>query len=285
MQVNVHCQRNQLKTTAILATASAVVLLAGYGVGGRVGLAVALVPTLAMNGAAFFWSDQIALRSMRAHPVSETQYPELCRIVRELATTMRLPIPAVYVSPVSTPNAFATGRNPRRSAVCVTSGLLRLLDARELRAVVGHELGHVANRDILVSSVASALASMIMFVVKVAAFGRTRNPLSSLFLLVVGPLAATLIQVTITRSREYEADAASAQLTGEPLALASALRKLDAATRRNPLPPTPALRPTAALMISNPFRGGILSRLFSTHPSTNERVARLERMAGLRRWR
>jgi heat shock protein HtpX len=285
MQVNAHCQRNQLKTTAILAAASALVLLVGYWVGGRVGLTVALVLALAMNGAAFFWSDRIALRSMRAHPVSEAQHPELCRIVRELATTMRLPMPAVYVSPVSTPNAFATGRNPRRSAICVTSGLLRLLDPRELRAVIGHELGHVANRDILVSSVAAALASMIMFVVKVAAFGRVRNPLSALFLLVVGPLAATLIQIAITRSREYDADTTSAQITGEPLALASALRKLDAATRRNPLPPTPALRPTAALMIANPFRGGLFARLFSTHPSTRERIARLEGMAGLRRRR
>ena len=165
MQANAHCQRNQLKTTIILVTASGLVLLVGYGVGGRVGLTVALGLALAMNGAAFFWSDRIALRSMRAVPVSEAQYPELCRIVRELSTTMRLPIPAVYVSPVSTPNAFATGRNPRHSAVCVTSGLLKLLDPRELRAVIGHELGHVANRDILVSSVAAALASMIMFVV------------------------------------------------------------------------------------------------------------------------
>lgn len=285
MQVNAHCQRNQLKTTALLAGSSVLVLLVGYGVGGRVGLTVALVPTVAMNAAAYFWSDRIALRSMHAQPVSETQHPELCQIVRELTTSMRLPIPAVYVSPVSTPNAFATGRNPRRSAICVTSGLLRLLDARELRAVVGHELGHVANRDILITSVAAALASMIMFVVKVAAFGRSRNPIGSLLLFVVGPLAATLIQVAITRSREYDADAASAQITGEPLALASALRKLEQATKRNPLPPTPALRPTAALMIANPFRGGIFGRLFSTHPSTSERIARLERMGGLRRWR
>jgi heat shock protein HtpX len=308
MHDRAYCHRNQLNATMLLASLSVLLILGGAAVGGRIGLVVACALALAMNAGAYFASDRIALRSMRAYPVSEADHPELCRIVRELATTMRLPIPAVYVSGTATPTAFATGRNPRRSTICVTQGLLRLLDQRELRAVIGHELGHVASRDILISSVASALASMIMSAVQCAwrlRFRRTHNvagsPLGPLqparslqpvrgvglvglvLLLILGPLAASLLRVAITRSREYAADRTSARITGDPLALADALRKLEATTRRVPLPPDPALRSTAALMIANPFGQSGFVRLFSTHPSTRDRVRRLEDLAGVRR--
>jgi heat shock protein HtpX len=248
---------------------------------------------VAMNAAAYFWSDRMALRAMRAYPVSEADHPELCRMVRELSTTMRLPIPAVYVSPTPTPNAFTTGRNPRHSTVCVTEGLLALLDRRELRAVLGHELGHVANRDILVSSVAAALASMIMYVAQFAwllPFGRADDgddgdgsPVTALAMLVLGPVAASLLQLAVTRSREYDADIVSARVTGDPLALVNALRKLELATREHPLPAAPELRSTAALMIASPFRARGLVRLFATHPPTRKRIARLEDLAGYER--
>jgi heat shock protein HtpX len=293
-----HCHRNQLKTTMLLGSLSVLVILAGSAVGGRIGLVVAGGLALAMNAGAYFASDRIVLRSMRAYPVSEADHPELCRIVRELATTMRLPIPAVYVSAVATPTAFATGRNPRRSTICVTQGMLRLLDARELRAVIGHELGHVASRDILISSVAAALASMIMSTVQFVWRVRSRRthplggcgptvapprPVGLLLLLVLGPLAASLLRLAITRSREYAADRTSARVTGDPLALADALRKLESTTRLVPLPADPALRSTAALMIANPFRQSGFVRFFSTHPSTRDRIARLEHLAGGRR--
>ncbi|MGW0227896.1 M48 family metalloprotease [Actinopolymorpha singaporensis] len=283
----------------LVAVLSGLALVLGRSLGGRAGLAAGLLVALAMNAAAFYRCDRMALRSMRAYPVSEAEHPELCRLVRELAITMRLPIPAVYVSPTKTPNAFTTGRNPRRSAVCVTEGLLDLLDPRELRAVLGHELGHVANRDILVSSVAAALASMIMYAAQfawLAPTGRARggeeadggrngdgSAVTALALLVLGPVAALLLQAAVTRTREYSADQVSARITGDPLALAGALRKLETATRRHPLPAAPELRSTAALMIANPFHEKGFVRAFSTHPSTQDRIARLEHLAGVRR--
>ena len=293
MHDRAHCHRNQLKTTVLLAVLSVSLLLLGGWAGGRIGVVLALGLALAVTAAAYFWSDRIALGSVRAYPVSEADHPELCRHVRELATTMRLPIPAVYVAPTATPNAFATGRNPRRSAICVTQGMLALLTRRELRAVVGHELAHVANRDILVSSVAAALATMIMSAAQASwnvryrrspgSTGRGLHPIGAPLLFVLGPLAASLLQVAIARSREYAADTVSARVTGDPMALASALRKLALATRQNPLPADPELRSTAVLMIANPFRARGTVRLFSTHPPTAERVARLEALAGCRR--
>jgi heat shock protein HtpX len=297
MHDRTHCHRNQLKTTMLLGTLSVLLILAGSALGGRTGLVVACGLALAMIAGAYFASDRIALRSMRAYPVSEADHPDLCRIVRELATTMRLPIPAVYVSATATPTAFATGRNPRRSTICVTQGMLRLLDQRELRAVIGHELGHVASRDILISSVAAALASMIMSTVQFVwrvRVGRTDlsrrgttvaavRPVGLFLLLVLGPVAASLLRLAITRSREYAADRTSARVTGDPLALADALRKLESTTRRIPLPADPALRSTAALMIASPFRQGGFVRLFSTHPPTRDRVLKLEELAGIRR--
>jgi len=287
-------QRNGLKTAALLGLLSGLILLAGRAVGGRGGLIFALFIALAMNGYSYFFSDKLALRSMRAYPVSQVQQPQLYGVVAELAAAMRMPMPRLYVSPTEAPNAFATGRNPRHAAVCCTEGILRLLDERELRGVLGHELAHVGNRDILISSVAATLATVITFLAHMAqlaalfgGFGRSDDEeggtglIGSLLFVIVGPLAAGIIQMAISRSREYQADASGAQVTGDPLALASALRKLEYGVQAAPLMASPQLAPTSSLMIANPFRGGAgLARMFSTHPPMADRIARLEAMAG-----
>jgi heat shock protein HtpX len=280
---------NGLKTAFLLGLLGAVILAIGAWWGGTTGLVIALFIAVGINGFSYWNSGKLALRAMHARPVTEAEQPAMYRIVRELATQQGQPMPTLHVSPTLAPNAFATGRNPENAAVCCTEGILQLLDERELKGVLAHELAHVYNRDILIASVAATLASVIVFVAQFAWLipiggraGDRGNPFGALLLMILGPIAASLIQFAISRSREFQADQSGATTTGDPLALASALRKLEQGTQAAPLPPEPELETASALMIANPFRVGGMSRLFSTHPPTADRVARLEEMAGLR---
>ncbi|MDQ5862824.1 MAG: zinc metalloprotease HtpX [Actinomycetota bacterium] len=283
-----HKHYNGLKTAALFGVLWAVLL----GLGGLIGIntrSSAPIWIMALIGVATtaygYWnSDKIAIRSMQAYPVTEAQAPQLYQIVRELSVRANQPMPRIYLSPTMNPNAFATGRNPKNAAVCCTEGILQLLDARELRGVLGHELMHVYNRDILTSSVAAAVAGVITSVGQMLLFfggdRRNSNPLAMLAMALLAPFAASLIQLAISRTREYDADEDGSQLTGDPLALAAALRKIEQGVRIAPLPQEQKLVNTSHLMIANPFRGGAMTKLFATHPPMKDRIARLERIAG-----
>ena len=281
-----HNHMNGLKTAGLFGLIWVVLLGLGSVVGGGRFLYLFALIGVATTFYSYWNSDKLAVRAMQAYPVTEAQAPAMYRIVRELSTAANKPMPALYISPTQAPNAFATGRNPSHAAVCCTEGILGLLDERELRGVLGHELMHVYNRDILTGSVAAALAGVITSLAQMMLFfgggssdENRPNPLAMLGMALLAPFAAIVIQMAISRTREYDADEDGSALTGDPLALASALRKLEVGTRRAPLPPTPALVNSSHMMIANPFRAQDVSRFFATHPPMSERIARLEAMA------
>ncbi|MDY4491615.1 MULTISPECIES: zinc metalloprotease HtpX [Schaalia] len=285
---------NGLKTAVLLGGLWALLAAVGWiianGTGRSIWLWLFAGLGLFQTAYAYWNSASMSLRAMNAYEVSEAQRPDLYRIVRELSDRAGQPMPSIWIAPTRTPNAFATGRDPEHAAVCCTEGILEILGERELRGVLGHELMHVYNRDILTSSVAAALGGLVTSIAQFLMFfggGRNRDGegggvgvLAGIAIALLAPLAATLIQFSLSRTREFDADEDGATLTQDPLALASALRKLETVTDRAPLQPTPANQNVAAMMIANPFRGAGLRNLFSTHPPMDERIARLEKMAG-----
>jgi len=282
---------NTLRTTLLLAALTALLVWGGELIGGTQGAVVALIFAGAMNFFSYWYSDRMVIAMYRGRELSLEDDPELYHIVQELTQRGGLPMPRIYSIPQSTPNAFATGRNPEHAAVAVTEGIRRMLSGRELAGVLGHELAHVKHRDILVSTVAATLAGAISYLAWMAQwavfFGGGRddrdrggNLIGLLAMMVFAPLAAMIIQMAVSRSREYGADEGGARLSGDPLALASALRKLEAASQRFPLQVNDATaKATAHMFILNPLTGGGLRSLFSTHPPVAERIARLEAMA------
>lgn len=287
-----HNHHNGLKTAALFGALWAVLLALGALIAsGTRSSAPLWIMALIGVGTTFYgyWnSDKLAIRAMQAFPVTEAEAPQLYQIVRELSARANQPMPRIYISPTMAPNAFATGRDPQHAAVCCTQGILQLLDLRELRGVLGHELMHVYNRDILTSSVAAAVAGVITSVGQLLIFfggggdRRNANPFALLAMSILAPFAASLIQMAISRTREYDADEDGSALTGDPLALASALRKIEQGVQLAPLPQDQRLVNASHLMIANPFRGGGMARMFSTHPPMADRIDRLERMAGRR---
>jgi heat shock protein HtpX len=275
---------NTFKSTFLLVALMLLLLLVGERLGGTNGMILAFVISVAMNFTAYFFSDKIALAAYRAQPVTREQLPRAYEVVERLAAKDGIPMPKIYVIPTESPNAFATGRNPQHATVAVTHGILGLLDDEELEGVLAHELGHVKNRDILTSSIVATLAGAITLIARMAYYAelfglggrgsRDRNggALTALAMLILAPFAAMLIQLAISRSREYEADATGAHTTGNPYALARALQKIEDYSKRVPLQGTPS---TAHLFIIAPLIGGGIGSLFSTHPPTKERIRRL----------
>ena len=278
---------NWLKTSLLMAAIMALFGVIGSYMGGASGMMMALVFGGAMNLFAYWFSDKMVLRMYNAQEVDAASAPQFYAMVRELAQQAQLPMPRVYLIDEAQPNAFATGRNPEHAAVAATTGILHLLSARELRGVMAHELAHVQHRDILISTISATMAGAISSLANFALMfggrdseGRPSNPIASIALALLAPLAATLIQMAISRAREFEADRGGAEICGDPDALASALAKIDAYARGIPMPIADEHPATAQMMIMNPLSGGGLAGLFSTHPATEERVARLRAMIG-----
>jgi heat shock protein HtpX len=280
---------NVFKTGLLLAALTGIVVLAGHAIAGERGMVMALVFAGLFNFAMYWFSDKMVLAMYGAKPIEEAQAPGLYAMVRRLAQRAGIPVPRVYLIPTDAPNAFATGRNPQHAAVAVTEGIMRILDEEELEGVLAHELSHVTNRDVLVSTVAATLAGAITGIARMAYFasffggGRSSddeeggggNPLVTMLFAMLAPIAAMLIQFAVSRAREFHADATGARLAGKPWGLAKALEKLEMASRMAPMDANPA---TAHLFIVNPLSGASLARLFSTHPPTEERIARLRSM-------
>ncbi|SPT53264.1 Protease HtpX homolog [Actinomyces bovis] len=280
---------NGLKTAALLGGMWGLLVLLGYllaqGTGSSIWLFIAPIIGLAQTAYSYWNSDKLAVRSMGAVEVTEEEEPVMYAVVRELSQTAGQPMPRLYVAPTISPNAFATGRDPQHAAVCCTQGILQLLNDRELRGVLGHELSHVYNRDILTGSIAAGIAGVISSVCSMVLWfggGRDRREAGNTIVLVLvamlAPLAAMITQMAVSRTREFDADHDGAVLTNDPLALASALRKLDGGVARAPLAQDPRVEPLSAMMIANPF--GRVRNLFATHPPMDQRIARLEEMAG-----
>jgi heat shock protein HtpX len=277
---------NWVKTAMLMAAITALFVVIGGVIGGSKGMMLALAVALAMNFFSYWFSDKLVLKMYNAQEVDENSAPQFYRMIRELATRAQLPMPRVYLISEDAPNAFATGRNPEHAAVAATTGILRALSERELRGVMAHELAHVKHRDILISTISatmagaiSALANFAMFFGGRDADGRRGNPIASIAVALLAPIAGALIQMAISRAREFEADRGGAQISGDPQALASALEKIHAFARGVPFPTAEQHPATAQMMIMNPLSGGGMASLFSTHPATEERVARLMEMA------
>jgi len=277
---------NNIKTLVLLMTLTLILVWAGGAMGGKQGMTIALIFALAMNFFAYWFSDKIVLKMYKAREVRESEAPDLYNIVRMLSRKAEMPMPRVYMIDEEQPNAFATGRNPKHAAVAVTTGIMRILSREELQGVIGHELAHVRNRDILVSTIAATIAGAISYLAQMAQwamiFGGNRgddeeggSPVAAFVMMIVGPIAAMIVQMAISRSREYAADKGGAEIAGNPRYLAGALRKLHTASQKIHMDANPS---TSHMFIVNPLSGGGILKLFSTHPPIEERIARLESM-------
>lgn len=293
-KTQLHNHYNGLKTALLFAIMWAIIMIIWWATGASVNtLGYYVIIGLGASFVSYWFSDKLAIASMHAQPVTEQQAPELYRIVRELSQKAGKPMPRIYVAPTATPNAFATGRNERHAAVCCTQGILQILDEREIRGVLGHELMHVYNHDIRTSAIAGAMATVISYLgYSLMYFGNSTRSnrdsdngagalgaVGAMLSVILAPIAASLIQMAISRTREYDADEDGSVLTGDPLALASALYKIENGVAANPMPPTATDRSVAAMMIESPFSARGISRMFSTHPPTADRIARLQQMA------